>query len=218
MSTVMTNETGPGLPATLPATLEPDRSLLKYYMLTALMFGPAMLFAAVPLYFRYRTLRYQVDDEGITMRWGILFRREISLTYARIQDIQLTSNVVERWLGLARIKLQTASGSATAEMTIEGTRDVEGMRDFLYSRMRGARDGVPAGRAGPDGSAARPVGSRAGRASAAQHAVAAANVDAADVAELTAALDAVAAELRALHDRLDGAGLRTGPGAGGLDA
>jgi putative membrane protein len=46
------------------------------------------------------------------MRWGILFRREISLTYARIQDIQLSSNLVERWLGLAKIQLQTASGSS----------------------------------------------------------------------------------------------------------
>lgn len=74
------------------------------------------------------------------MRWGILFRREISLTYARIQDIHLTSNVVERWLGLARIQIQTASGSAGAEMTIEGLRDFEMIRDGLYSRMRGVRE------------------------------------------------------------------------------
>jgi putative membrane protein len=90
----------------------------------------------------YRSLRYEVDAEGITMRWGVLFRREVSLTYARIQDIHLSSNVVERWLGLARVQLQTASGSASAEMTIEGIRDVDAMRDFLYSRMRG---GPPAG-------------------------------------------------------------------------
>jgi putative membrane protein len=72
------------------------------------------------------------------MRWGILFRREINLTFARIQDIHLTSNFVERWLGLARIQIQTASGSAKAEMTIEGIREARALRDFLYSRMRGA--------------------------------------------------------------------------------
>ena len=74
------------------------------------------------------------------MRWGVLFRREISLTYSRIQDIHLSSNFVERWLGLAKIQVQTASGSASAEMTIEGLRDFGGVRDFLYARMRGARD------------------------------------------------------------------------------
>lgn len=78
------------------------------------------------------------------MRWGILFRREVSLAYARIQDIHLSSNVIERWFGLAKIQVQTASASAKAEMTIEGLRDYEALRDFLYTRMRGARDGTSA--------------------------------------------------------------------------
>jgi putative membrane protein len=59
------------------------------------------------------------------------------LSYARFQDIHLSSNVVERWLGLARIEIQTASGSAKAEMTIEGLLEYEAIRDFLYARMRG---------------------------------------------------------------------------------
>lgn len=180
----------PNLLQRLPATLVPAASLLQYYLLTSLLFGPFFIIAAVPMYFRYRTLRYDIDEEGITMRWGILFRREVSLTYARIQDIQLSSNVVERRLGLARIQLQTASGSASAEMTIEGMHDVEAMRDFLYARMRGAADpstATPTDRS----SDADPITKVSGST----------NVSAADVAELTAVLDAVAAELRALRER-----------------
>ena len=45
---------------------------------------------------------------------------------------------MERWLGLARIAIQTASGSGGAEMTIEGLLQFEAVRDFLYSRMRGS--------------------------------------------------------------------------------
>jgi putative membrane protein len=82
-------------------------------------------------------MRYRFDEDGISMRWGILFRREIVLSYARFQDIHLSSNAVERWLGLARIEIQTASGSAKAEMTIEGLLEFEAIRDFLYNRMRG---------------------------------------------------------------------------------
>jgi putative membrane protein len=84
-------------------------------------------------------MRYRFDTDGIHMKWGILFRRELLLNYSRIQDIHLRSNLIERWLGLARIEIQTASGSATANMTLEGMEDPEGMRDFLYSRMRGTR-------------------------------------------------------------------------------
>jgi putative membrane protein len=71
------------------------------------------------------------------MRVGILFRKEVNLTYARIQDIHLRSGFLQRWLGLADIQIQTASGSAGAELVIEGFKEFEAIRDFLYTRMRG---------------------------------------------------------------------------------
>jgi putative membrane protein len=89
------------------------------------------------LYFRYHTLRYRFDDEGIHMKVGILFRREVNLTYARIQDIHLRSGLIQRWFGLANVQIQTASGSAGAELVIEGFKEYEAIRDFLYTRMRG---------------------------------------------------------------------------------
>ncbi len=121
----------------------PDSSLMSYYVLASLAAGPFFPFILVPLYFRYHTMRYRFSDEGVSMGWGILFRKEINLTFARIQDIHLTSNFVERWLGLARIQIQTASGSAKAEMVIEGILEYRALRDFLYSRMRGAKGMAP---------------------------------------------------------------------------
>jgi putative membrane protein len=118
----------------------PHADLLKYYLLSAVVIPPAFPFLAPYLYFRYHTLRYKFTDEGISMSWGILFRRQIIINYARIQDIHLRSNLVERWLGLARVLVQTASGSAGAEMTLEGFKEFEAVRDFLYSKMRGVKD------------------------------------------------------------------------------
>lgn len=112
-------------------------------MLQSLLLGPLFFLIVIPRYFRYHTLRYRFDDEGVSMQWGILFRREISLNYTRIQDIHLSSNFVERWLRLAKIEVQTASGSASAEMTIEGILEFDRVRDFLYSKMRGASDDGP---------------------------------------------------------------------------
>lgn len=165
----------------LPATLRPHRNLLTYYALTSLLVGPVFFVKLLVGWFRFHTLVYEVDAEGITMRWGILFRREVSLTYARIQDIHLTSNVLERWLGLARIQVQTASGSARAEMTIEGLPYFEALRDFLYARMRGRRAVATPLHPGP---------STAG------------TVDTAALAELTSTLREVANEVRALRETL----------------
>jgi putative membrane protein len=117
-----------------------DKALMVYYFLTSLIILPAFPILIVVMYFRYHTMRYKFTDDGISMSWGILFRREIIVNYARIQDIHLKSNIVERWLGLARILIQTASGNQSAELTIEGIKEFELLRDFLYSRMRGVKD------------------------------------------------------------------------------
>lgn len=133
----------------------PHPNLLKLYVLQSLLLGPLFPIILLPLIFRYSTLRYVFDEEGVSMRWGVFFRREVSLNYARIQDIHLSNHLIERWLGLARVQVQTASGSAAAEMTIEGLQEFELVRDFLYTRMRGAK-GLADLDAAPDASASTP--------------------------------------------------------------
>lgn len=119
------------------ALREPERELWTLYLIRAFLTGPGLIILLPYLYFRYHTLRYTFDEEGIHMRVGILFRREVNLTYARIQDIHLRSGFLQRWLGLADIQIQTASGSSDAELVIEGFKEYETIRDFLHTRMRG---------------------------------------------------------------------------------
>jgi putative membrane protein len=166
---------------TLPAELTPTPALMKYYTLTSLFAGPFFFIPLLVLFARYRSLRYRIDDEGISMRWGILFRREVSLHYGRIQDIHLSSNVVERWLGLGKIQVQTASASAKAELTVEGVPDLDAMRDFLYSKMRGARGEAGEGEEADVGAGGGVAGDD----------------------DLTTTLRAVAAELRAVRQALE---------------
>ncbi len=153
----------------------PHASLLTYYVLASLLTGPLFPVFFLPRWFRYLTLQYRFDDRGVSVRWGVLFRREIHLTYSRIQDIHLSSNVLERWMELARIEVQTASGSAKAELVIEGLKEFEAVRDFIYARMRGLHDGDRAALSGRREPA--PPGS----------------------ADLAGALDEVAREIRAVR-------------------
>ena len=168
----------------IQAISQPDKALFKYYMLSALVVPPLYPIVGTYLYFRYHTMRYKFTDDGISMSWGILFRREIIVNYARIQDIHLRSNFVERWLGLARILVQTASGSSSAEMTIEGLKEFEALRDFLYSRMRGVKDHAHHPAPAPTVPVTAGTAGTAGQ------------------GELAAALRETAAELRAVREAL----------------
>jgi len=136
-----------------PASItRPDPVLMKYYLVCALLTGPLFPLTILPLFFKYETLRYRFDSSGVSMSWGILFRREIHLTYRRIQDIHLTRNLIQRWMNLATVAIQTASGSAGPEMSIEGILAAGPLRDFLYAQMRGARgDAESEPAAGSDG-------------------------------------------------------------------
>jgi putative membrane protein len=173
-------------PAAILAIERPHPKLMTYYFICCLLTLPLFPILILPHYFRYHTMRYKFDAEGVSMRWGILFRREVLLNYSRIQDIHLQSNFIERWLGLGRVLIQTASGSATAEMTIEGLLEFEAVRDFLYTKMRGAKE--KGASAGAPSAAAVPGGTI---------------LDPATAAELITTLRAVGEEVRALREAIE---------------
>ena len=114
---------------------------MTYYVIVAVLTLLAFPITVTVLYIRYRTLRYRFDDEGVWRRQGLLWRREVNVSYRRIQDIHLTNGIIQRWLGLATVSLQTAAGSATPQVTIDGVLEAETLRDYLYTKMRGVRDG-----------------------------------------------------------------------------
>lgn len=122
------------------AALErPSPSLLTYYVLTGLLSGPACVFVIPALIIRYNTLRYRFEDSGLRMQVGLFFRKEVVVAFRRIQDIHVSRNLVQRWLGIASVSVQTASGNAMPEIVLEGVTNPDEVRDWLYERMRGAK-------------------------------------------------------------------------------
>ena len=124
-------------PSPVLSITRPHPSLLWLYVIRCLIFPPAI----IPCLFKYMTLKYRFDNEGVLTSWGLLWKAETYLTYARVQDIHLSRGLLERWFGLATIQIQTAAGSANAEMSLVGIDQFDAVRDFLYSKMRGARFG-----------------------------------------------------------------------------
>jgi len=66
-----------------PGELErPDRSLLKYYGLISLLTGPGIVVMFLPLFFKYETLRYRFEDDGMSMSWEFSFDMSIWKRFA----------------------------------------------------------------------------------------------------------------------------------------
>ncbi len=128
---------GPVDAARVQAITTPDPQLWTLYLIYCVLSTVALPFAILPYYFKYKTLRYRFDDDGVSVSYGLIWRRETYLTYARIQDIHVTRNIFERWLGIGTVKIQTASGSAAATESIVGLTAFQEVRNYLYAHMRG---------------------------------------------------------------------------------
>jgi putative membrane protein len=122
---------------TIFAVSRPHPRLLTLYIVRCLFATVAFPIVFLPCYFRYITLRYRFDEEGVAVSWGFFFRKETYLTYTRIQDIHVSRGILERWLGLGTVEIQTAAGSSQAEEAIVGVTEFDAIRNFLYARMRG---------------------------------------------------------------------------------
>ncbi len=67
---------------------------------------------------RYRHWCYGLRDDVLVLEHGVWSRQRSITPYYRVQNVDLTAGPLERWLGLQRLTIKTASASTDA--TIPG--------------------------------------------------------------------------------------------------
>lgn len=83
---------------------------------------------------RSLSYRYRFAGEEIVVRKGWIFRSERHIPYARIQNIDAVQTVFHRLLGVAEVRVETASGGEPeATMTVLPVAAMEEMRRFVFA-------------------------------------------------------------------------------------
>ena len=94
---------------------------------------------AVTVYFlpelRFRTTRYRVDERGLTICRGILWRSVTSVPKSRVQHTDVLQGPLQRQFELATLVVHTA-GTQDAFVALSGLahRTAVPIRDFLIGR------------------------------------------------------------------------------------
>jgi uncharacterized protein len=89
----------------------------------------------------YRNWRYQVAEDALELRHGVLRRVHSAIPYFRVQHIDVTQGPVERMVGVSRLIVHTASAGTDATIPGIAAGDAEGLRRLILARA-GTGDAV----------------------------------------------------------------------------
>lgn len=77
---------------------------------------------------------YAERDDDLLVRRGVLFRGIVVVPYGRMQYVDVQSGPIDRWLGIARLQLHTASAGTDAAVPGLVADEAARLRDRLASR------------------------------------------------------------------------------------
>ena len=99
-------------------------------IISGILFIPAVLRST----FRYFTLRYRIEDAHLIVDQGLVFRKTRSIPVHRIQNIDLTQNVLHRIFKVAEVKIETASGTeAEAVLRVLSMEEFGVLRKAIFA-------------------------------------------------------------------------------------
>lgn len=91
---------------------------------------------------RVRSIGYQLRDDDLLFRRGIMFQRFVAVPYGRMQLVDINRGPLSRMLDLSELKFVTAA--ASTGVTIPGLRsaDADALRDNLVALAETRRAGL----------------------------------------------------------------------------
>jgi uncharacterized membrane protein YdbT with pleckstrin-like domain len=86
-----------------------------------------------------KNLRYEIEEDKVTIYKGILTKVQKNIPYRAITDFMVHRSLFDRFLGIASIRIQTAGQSQTAvgyEGNLAGLKDWAQLHERLRARVK----------------------------------------------------------------------------------
>lgn len=81
-----------------------------------------------------RAIGYAERDDDLLIRRGVMFRSLVVVPYGRMQFVDVQAGPLDRWGGIARVQLHTASPSSDASIPGLAPEEADRLRDRLAAR------------------------------------------------------------------------------------
>lgn len=131
----------------LPAAL-----ILGLPQIVILLFLVGRLFSGLLVRLDFEKRWYLVTDRSLRLREGILNVREMTITFASIQNISISQGPIQRLLGIADLRVDTAGGASPSRKEhkgkseslhtafFRGVDNANAIRELIQKRLRELKD------------------------------------------------------------------------------
>ena len=138
------------LAAAATSNLSPWFALIPAFFLAAMIVVSVVHLAIVRL--NYEKRWYIVTDRSLRVREGVIGVKEMTVTFANIQNISISQGPIQRLLGIADLRVDTAGGAgataqahySTAQQAhvawFRGVDNAPQVRELIQSRLRRWKD------------------------------------------------------------------------------
>ena len=88
----------------------------------------------------YKSLEYIIDEDSVRAKKGVFWRKQVTVPYTKITNVDVTQGPVQRIFDIGTIHLQTAGASGTqstsAELKMWGIRNLDSVKDAIMARVK----------------------------------------------------------------------------------
>ncbi|HJX37977.1 MAG TPA: PH domain-containing protein [Anaerolineae bacterium] len=127
------------------ALLIPDREATTVFLLIALGEMVVWILALLLAGPYYGSLSYEVQDDEVIVRVGIITHSVKHVPYRTVTNITVSRDILDRWFfGLGSLHIQTAgmSGKSGAEEKLVGLPNVQEVYEMVVTELRRFRGGM----------------------------------------------------------------------------
>lgn len=99
-----------------------------------------MILVAIWIPAAFKALEYTIDDDGVKMRGGVVWKKYVTVPYSKITNVDITRGPLQRLFNIGTIHVQTAGAAGKqgekAELKLAGIRDLEKVREVIIENIK----------------------------------------------------------------------------------
>ena len=114
--------------------------LIIFFAVILFIWIVVMVLALIWIPAAFRVLEYTVDEDGVKMSGGVVWKKHVTVPYTKITNVDITRGPLQRYYNIGTIHVQTAGAAGKqgekAELKLSGIRELEKVREVIVENIK----------------------------------------------------------------------------------